>query len=716
MSHFSAGEDRSSSHRGAGIRIDVGPALEAPAMVTKSPPKKPKSPHRGGLTITKEQLEEAEASGSRPARMTPPQIANGVISDTVPSGVMELDPLAGACTDHDEILLKSFSFHSQFDVLKKNGATDDELLVEIRSRWRMSPVHTKPPYVTTVKDPTWGTAIWIGSSKPNGIPTYSGDSLLTAVRRVLGIAERGAATPNSNDHPVIECGACGTDVVAAFSQLKAKGKSRAKAAAKIADAETPSAGDPQITVLERGVSIPLTQVDDSPYQTRGEPSVAEILELMDSLISNTQLTAIRVRRVGERYQLIAGHRRARAARRAGWTLINADVIECPESTAATEVFEENDKHKPLNAIERARGLKVLWEQYQAEGRPQGELAAAVGFKSQSSVSNLIRLLSAPEPLQQRLISGDISQEQLRALSAWSDRPKLVETFTSELANRVAAGPVDDSHWNSALRIAIERHSRPITRREYDPQSPQFDCSKHDDLEILEYSLDGRKHSRAFNVKRWKQLQEAAKKRKAEQEPKSGPSTKTSGASSSAASSGKTDTKSHSFQQRLRTCFVTHYWKGLVDRLTSSKISKPDKLIVARLAWHLIEDSPPYSIDEALSMSAEAFAAHVFTLFLKSCDPTECPYQLDVWDLETLTHRFTPDADLTWQPSRELLDACGDKDLSAMATECNCWPDVDAENVKRDELIDALHRNWSPGWIPKLFQPPKNKAKKAVRLT
>ncbi len=124
-----------------------------------------------------------------------------------------------------------------------------------------------------------------------------------------------------------------------------------------------------------------------------------------------------VRRVGERYQLIAGERRLRAAIKAGKSQVPAQVREADDRQMAELAIVENLQRKDLNALEKA----ACFQQYLATySCTQEELAARLSI-DRSTVANLIRLLDLPEAVQQSLRSGAISAGHARAywLSAMS---------------------------------------------------------------------------------------------------------------------------------------------------------------------------------------------------------------------------------------------------------------------------------------------------------
>ncbi len=170
-------------------------------------------------------------------------------------------------------------------------------------------------------------------------------------------------------------------------------------AAPIAPIEAPGTAD-----------IPLEKVRPNPQQPRASFDPEGIAELAASIRRHGVLQPIVVSRAGEDYELVAGHRRVLAARSAGKTTIPAVVREDVRDRLELALVE-NLQRADLNAIETARAYKLLMETYDLT---QEQLAERVG-KSRSHVANMLRTLTAPQPLQDAVMEGKISEGHLRAL-------------------------------------------------------------------------------------------------------------------------------------------------------------------------------------------------------------------------------------------------------------------------------------------------------------
>jgi len=159
--------------------------------------------------------------------------------------------------------------------------------------------------------------------------------------------------------------------------------------------------------------IPVARIRPNPFQPRREFDPAELAELEASLKASGLLQPISVRRRGDAYELIAGERRFRAATNLGWTEIAAIVRDYDDQTMLVLALVENLQRANLNAIEEARGYKRLIEDFQLT---QQQVADAVG-KDRTTVTNLLRILSLPESVQQLVEQGTLSPGHARALLA-----------------------------------------------------------------------------------------------------------------------------------------------------------------------------------------------------------------------------------------------------------------------------------------------------------
>ena len=164
------------------------------------------------------------------------------------------------------------------------------------------------------------------------------------------------------------------------------------------------------------LSLEIRLIDGNPYQPRREFDEQEIAALADSLREHGLIQPIVVRRRGERYQLIAGERRLRAAIQAGWSEMPAQVREADDRQVAEIAIVENLQRKDLNPLEKAVSFEQYLERYQCT---QEELAGRLQI-DRSTIANLIRLLELPAAVQDAIRRGAVSQGHARALLPLGD--------------------------------------------------------------------------------------------------------------------------------------------------------------------------------------------------------------------------------------------------------------------------------------------------------
>jgi len=187
----------------------------------------------------------------------------------------------------------------------------------------------------------------------------------------------------------------------------------------------PRVKDPADAAVDIGDGTPRTlhldQLQAGRYQPRTRMDEGALYELAQSIKAQGIMQPILVRRVdadtgtgpavGARYEIIAGERRARAARLAGLEEVPVLVRNVPDEAAAAMSLIENIQREDLNPLEEAQGLKRLTDEF---GLTHEQAAQSVG-RSRSAASNLLRLLQLTEPVQQMLMAGDIDMGHARAL-------------------------------------------------------------------------------------------------------------------------------------------------------------------------------------------------------------------------------------------------------------------------------------------------------------
>lgn len=175
----------------------------------------------------------------------------------------------------------------------------------------------------------------------------------------------------------------------------------------------------------------VSQLQAGKYQPRTRMDEASLSELADSIREQGIMQPILVRPLQDqpqRFEIIAGERRFRAAQMAGLDSVPVLVREVDDVNAAAMALIENMQREDLNPLEEAQGLRRLLDEF---NYTHEQAAQAVG-RSRSAVSNLLRLINLAKPVQTMLLAGDLEMGHARALLAVDNASQI------SLANQIAA--------------------------------------------------------------------------------------------------------------------------------------------------------------------------------------------------------------------------------------------------------------------------------------
>ncbi len=176
--------------------------------------------------------------------------------------------------------------------------------------------------------------------------------------------------------------------------------------------------------------LPVSQIERNPHQPRDHFDEEALVALTASVTELGVLQPVLVRPVGaDRYELIAGERRWRAAKRAGLQTIPAVVRRIGDTASLEQAVVENLHRQDLNALEEAAAYQQLIEEFHLS---HDEVARRVG-KSRSAVTNTLRLLQLPAGIQKLVTDGQLAAGHARALLGTPDR-----AFQEALARRAVA--------------------------------------------------------------------------------------------------------------------------------------------------------------------------------------------------------------------------------------------------------------------------------------
>jgi ParB family transcriptional regulator, chromosome partitioning protein len=170
-------------------------------------------------------------------------------------------------------------------------------------------------------------------------------------------------------------------------------------------------------------------IQSNPLQPRGLISPESLTELVNSIKEHGVIEPLVVAKTPAGYQLIAGERRWRASKQAGLSTVPVIVRETTARGMLEMAIVENVQREDLNPIERAQAFQRLIEEF---GLPVSEIAKRVG-KSESYVSNTMRLMALPDAIKDGLISGAITEGHARAIAGLGEVKLMVEAYKTILS-------------------------------------------------------------------------------------------------------------------------------------------------------------------------------------------------------------------------------------------------------------------------------------------
>jgi ParB family transcriptional regulator, chromosome partitioning protein len=182
-------------------------------------------------------------------------------------------------------------------------------------------------------------------------------------------------------------------------------------------------------IAERQATLRVDQLQRGRYQPRTRMDETSLQELAASIRKQGLMQPILVRPIErDRYEIIAGERRWRAAKIAGLAEVPVLVREVPDSAALAMALVENIQREDLNPLEEANGVQRLIGEFKLTHQ---EAAEAIG-RSRTGTTNLLRLLNLQKPVQAMVFDGKLEMGHARALLALEGRQQ------EAVAKRVAA--------------------------------------------------------------------------------------------------------------------------------------------------------------------------------------------------------------------------------------------------------------------------------------
>jgi ParB family transcriptional regulator, chromosome partitioning protein len=217
--------------------------------------------------------------------------------------------------------------------------------------------------------------------------------------------------------------------------------------------------DKTIDLGSEPTEVEVESIIPGPMQPRAHFDEGSLEGLADSIRTHGIVQPLLVRRQGDRYELIAGERRWRAARLAGLSRVPVVVKDVGDKDLLEIALIENIQREDLNPIEEAQAYRKLIENV---GLTQEELAARVG-RDRSYITNYLRLLKLPEDLQQLVIQGRLSTGHARTILGLSH-----VDLQRKIARQVIDGGLSVRATEHVVRKAVDGTAPPKTASAVDP--------------------------------------------------------------------------------------------------------------------------------------------------------------------------------------------------------------------------------------------------------
>jgi len=229
------------------------------------------------------------------------------------------------------------------------------------------------------------------------------------------------------------------------------------------------------------VKIPIEELQSNPLQPRGVITPESLVDLVDSIREHGILEPLVVAKTPAGYQIIAGERRWRASKIAGFKEVPVIIKETTPRGMLEMAIVENVQRVDLNAVERAKAFQRLVDEFVLS---TSEISKRIG-KSQAYVSNSLRLLTLPDAIKDGILSGIITEGHARALAAISDTRLMLEAFKMVLRENASVRRAEDiaRRINSSRGIVKDQGQIKIV-------NPETDKIREDLEKYLSMSLDG----------------------------------------------------------------------------------------------------------------------------------------------------------------------------------------------------------------------------------
>lgn len=186
------------------------------------------------------------------------------------------------------------------------------------------------------------------------------------------------------------------------------------------------------------IEVFLDDIIPNRFQPRLNFDEKSLLELSDSIKQHGIIQPLVLRRLGDKFEIIAGERRYKASQIAGLSKVPAIIADLDDNSSAEVAIVENLHRKEMSSLEEARSFKKLLER----GITQEQLGIRLG-KSQSYIANKLRLLNLNEVVQNALIQEQISERHARSLLSIKDLNAQQEVLNEIITRKLTVKETDD---------------------------------------------------------------------------------------------------------------------------------------------------------------------------------------------------------------------------------------------------------------------------------
>ena len=217
---------------------------------------------------------------------------------------------------------------------------------------------------------------------------------------------------------------------------------------------------------EKGyIELDIDTIYPNPFQPRKKFSADRIKELAESLKEAGMIQPVVVYKEEDKYYLMVGERRWRAAQYLKWDKIPAIIKDVIQNDILVTALVENIQREDLNSIEIAEGIELLINQM---GLTQERASERLGM-NRSTLTNYLRLLKLPEAVKESVISGDISQGHARAILALEDNTAMLDALSKILKNHLSVRQTEKmvKSFSREKTVKVAEESDPDIRKTQD---------------------------------------------------------------------------------------------------------------------------------------------------------------------------------------------------------------------------------------------------------